>query len=301
MAHWTDGPEYAPVERPDVFVDPDAPPLGPSTSPSAAGTVTVAGAGPTPPAFTAPDAPPLATLIPDEAPRRDPLSAFDVAATPMTSWSSRPLAPPEGEPVPLAPPEGVPSATTAWGHVHGRQGLPAEHPPAWAPDRPFPLGPPPAPSNVPDPAPTWPPVQINPGGFPQPGPPPWLQPEPPRPFEPVTFGGMLRNATPGVLICLGLGLIVGPFSLALLVIASVLATRIRYRRRVIGRVFSSAIMFSFLFGMAGMIGYQGTFDAVGWYEASTGWAQFACLVLAVAVPLIVGDAMRRGEPPEGRW
>ena len=28
MAHWTDGPEYAPTERPDVFDEPDAPQLG---------------------------------------------------------------------------------------------------------------------------------------------------------------------------------------------------------------------------------------------------------------------------------
>ena len=56
---------------------------------------------------------------------------------------------------------------------------------------------------------------------------------------------------------------------------------------------------SFVLGMAGMFGYQGAFDPVGWYDSSTGWAQLACLALFVAIPLVVGDAMRRGEEPEG--
>lgn len=274
MAHWTDGPEYAPTERPDVFVEPEATPLAAPDSPPPAPTgVPVRASAPT--GFTTPDAPALDALVPAEAPGRDPLEAFDVVSTPMTS---------------------------AWDHAHAPQaaGQLPPAPPAWAPDQPFPTGAVQAPSHIPDPAPAWPPAQVNPDGFPQPGPPPWQQPTPPPAFEPVTFGGMLRHATPAVLISLALGALIFPFALALLVLASVLATRIRYRRRVIGRVFSGAIMGSFLLGALGMLGYQGAFDPVGWYDASTGWAQAACLVLLVAVPLIVGDAMRRNEPPEDR-
>lgn len=304
MAHWTDGPEYAPTERPAVFVEPDAPPLGEAAP--AEGRVAGPGEAPSTSSgtrveYTAPDAPPLDALVPAEAPQRDPKEAFDVASTPMTSWSTASLPPPEGEPVPLAPPVGAATGQSAWGHAHAPQGIgqPQVPPPAWAPEQPFPVGPPTAPSNVPGPPPVWPPAQVNPGGFPQPGPPPWQQPVPQREFEPVTIGAMFRNATPGLLICLAIGGIVMPFSLAMLVVASVLATRVRYRRRVVGRLFSGAILGSFVLGMAGMFGYQGAFDPVGWYDSSTGWAQLACLALFVAIPLVVGDAMRRGEEPEG--
>lgn len=301
MAHWTDGPEYAPTARPDVFVEPDAAALADDAPDAPAGSPAPPGAQPH--GFTAPDAPPLDALVPDAAPGRDPREAFDVATTPMTSWSPTPLPPPEGEPVPLAPPPPPVLGASAWGHAHAPQaaGRPvAPAPPAWAPDQPFPAGQVQAPSHVPGPPATWPPAHVNPDGFPEPSPPSWQQPPPPPAFEPVTFGAMLRNTTPGVLITLGLGVIVFPFSLAMLVLASVLATRIRYRRHIVGRTFSGAIVGSFLLGITGMIAYQGAFDPVGWYDASTRWAQAACLVLLVAVPLIVGDAMRRGEPPEDR-
>ena len=307
MAHWTDGPEYAPTERPDVFVEPDAPQLGHADpEPDAAPRPPRAEVAPPPHGFSAPDAPPLDALVPASAPERDPHEAFDVAATPMTSWSPATLPPPEGDPVPLEPPrmgpDGFPAlpapTPSAWGHAHAPQGLGRPAPPAWAPDQPFPPGAAPAPSNVPGPPPAWPPPQVNPGGFPQAGPAPWEQPPPQRAFEPVTLGTMLRNTTPAVLICLGLGAIVFPFSMAMLVLASVLATRIRYRRRIVGRMFTGSILLSFLLGMAGMFDYQGALDPLGWYDASTGWAQLACLILFVAVPLVVGDAMRRGEEPE---
>ncbi len=308
MAHWTDGPEYAPTERPDVFVEPEAAPLGgPST-----GSAPPAGTPETEPVaaphYAAPDAPPLDALVPAEAPGRDPREAFDVVSTPMTSWSAAapPAAAPQPPQSPQMGPDGFPvlpptqAGPSAWGHAHAPQGVgrPEGPPPAWAPDQPFPAGPPPASSHVPAPPQAWPPPQVNPGGFPQAGPPPWQQPAPQQAFQPVTFGAMLRHATPGVLICLGVGGIVYPLSLALLLLGSVLATRIRYRRRLVGRLFSGAIVLSLLLGMAALLGYQGAFDPVGWYDAASGWAQLACLVLLVVVPLVVGDAMRRGERPE---
>ena len=64
------------------------------------------------------------------------------------------------------------------------------------------------------------------------------------------------------------------------------------------RIFSGAIVGSFALGMVGMLGRQGVFDPIGWYDASTGWAQVGCLLLLVVVPLVIGDAMRRSEAPE---
>lgn len=259
MAHWTDGPEYAPTERPDVFVEPDAAPLD-TPDPAPAQAAPTASAPEAAPQYARPDAPALEALVPARDPERDPREAFDVASTPLTTWAApAPLPPPEVQPLPMPPPAALPPG--AWGHAHA--------------------------------------PQVNPAGFPQPGPPPW-QPPPPQPeLRSVPFGEILRGATPGVLIALLLGGIIHPFALALLILASVLATRIRYRRRLVGRLFSGAIMGSFLLGMAGLFGLTGSFDVIGWYDASTGWAQVACLVLLVVVPLVVGDAMRRGEEPEG--
>lgn len=299
MADWTDGPEYAPTERPDVFVEPDlagVPDLAPEEG--HAHPAASAEEPGTRPDFAGPEAAPLDAVVPPAAPSRDPLEAFDVASTPMTSWSPRTAPPPEGEPVALAPPPGGPSA---WGHAHAPAGpgRPASPPPAWAPQDPFPTGGPPAPHHVPGPPPAWPPAQVNPDGFPQPGPPPWQQPVPaPHHFEPVTLGAIARNVTPGVLVCLGVGAVVNPFSVVMLVVASVLAARVRYRRRLIGRLFSWGVLGAFALGFVAPFTQPGSFDPLTWYSNATDVAQLVDLALFVVVPLVVGDAMRRGEDPE---
>ena len=305
MATWTDGPEYAPTQRPEVFVEPD---LTGVPDLSAARSLDAAAAPPTPdpaqphgsrPDFDAPDAAPLDGVAAPAPRDRDPHEAFQVASTPMSSWSSRSLPPPEGPPVPLAPPEGTPSA---WGHAHAPTGTGrADGPvPGWGPEQPFPPGGPPAPHHVPGPPQAWPPAQVNPDGFPQPGPPPWQQPvEPPLTFEPVSVQSIARNTTPGVLICLAVGALVHPLSLAMLVVASVLAVRVRYRRRLVGRLFSWGMLGAFTLGFLLQFVDVGFFDAITWYDNATSFAQLANGILFVVVPLVVGDAMRRREPPEG--
>ena len=87
MATWEDGPEYAPVERPDAFAEPTAATIGleaPPPSPSAA---------PAPverPVFADPTrpVPPLATLVPEPPARRDPQQPFDVVSSVMTADTS---------------------------------------------------------------------------------------------------------------------------------------------------------------------------------------------------------------------
>lgn len=336
MATWHDGPEYAPTQRPDAFVEPATPnewsdALGAPHSPAAAGApgeVDAVADRRSAPDYQPPDAAPLDALVPAPPPQRDPKEAFDVASTPLTSWSPESLPPPEGDPVPLSPPALAPSAapattppapepprmgpdgfpvfppqSSAWGHAHAPQGMgrPAGPPAPWAPHQPFPPGSPSAPSNVPGPPPSWPPAQVNPGGFPQPGPPPWQAPPPQRGLQPVTLGAMAKAATPGVLICLGLGALASPLSLALLLVGSVLASRVHFRRALVGRLFSSSLMASFVLGLLGTFVVQGSFDLMGWFDLVSSWARLACVVLFVAVPLIMGDALRRGESPEERW
>lgn len=337
MAHWTDGPEYAPHERPDVFVAPDAADLAGPERDAAPDASVPADRGA--PEYAVPSAAvPLEELAAPVTDVRDPQKPFDVASTPMTGWSptsavpTNPLvavgrpetsAPPVSQPPPLpqthpldqAPPrpqmgpDGFPvvAPQAGWGAVHGPAG-PRPHE-QWAPGQPFPAAQAPPTSNVPGPPPVWPPPQPNPPGFgqqqapwpgqqPYPGQQPW-QPGGPG-LRPVSIGAMARGATPGVLICLALGALVQPLAVALLVVSSVLASRIRYRTTTIARLFTITIGVVLALGLITMVTGRGTFDPFAWYEASAGWAGLANLILVVAVPLIVGEALRRGEAPQDR-
>lgn len=307
MAHWTDGPEYAPVDRPDVFVEPDAAPLaapdaGPPRPPA---EFVPPGAGR--PGFGPVDAPPLAQLVAPAPPTRDPHEAFDVATTPMTAWSAEAAGPstapppvdappPTGVPFDLPPPR-TPANPSAWGAAHASNA--PRSPVAWTPDQPFPGGAPPASSHLAPPPHAWPPPAVNPSGFPPPGPPPWQQ-APPAPvgFAPVTIADMLRATTPGVLICLAIGALLPPLSIPLLLVASALASRIRQRRAVVSGAFSIAVAAAFGLGLASMLLVEGIFDVFVWYTSAVGWAQLANWVMLLVTPAVVGDSLRRREPPE---
>ena len=207
MATWTDGPEYAPAERPAAFVVPESGPLT-----AAAPEIAPLGDAPdrAPAEFAAPEARPLEDLEPKVAETRDPHEAFDVASTPMTSMAATPLATsPASQPLgaPAEPAASAPqqwpapdpgtiagNPQSAWNSVHasGRPRTPGvDAPPVAAP--------PPQASN---PAP-----QVNPAPFPQPVNDPWLPPAPmpygaPATGQTVTVGQMWRGATPGLMTAL---------------------------------------------------------------------------------------------------
>lgn len=305
MASWQDGPEYAPLERPDAFVAPDATPLAPVD-----GTARpLPGAPDEPPTYAEPTASvPLADVTPPEGPTRDPREAFDVAATPLTQ---APSAAPPTPPAPAAPaaplqpvtPWGPPSAS-AWGSAHAPTAHPRPVAP-WGPQQPVAL-PPQPPQHFPPPTgPAHPAVPTPSTPWPQPGTPEWFAgpPPPPGPVPPaqVTFAQILASVTPGVLISLVLGALLGFFSLPLLFVAHVLAARTRHRRRLVGLLFRIVESAVILLGAFGMLETYGTFDLVGWWDSAVGWAMLGNLTLAVAVPLVVGDALRRGEPEEPPW
>lgn len=275
MADWTDGPEYAPHWRPHGFVAPPVAPLdAPADALPPAATATPCAA---PPSYTSPDAPALAALVQPPPQPRDPQHAFDVTASTMTPWAAGP---------------------DEAGKDHERR-----------PEDPFPYSAPIIASVAPPPVrppqmDDWPPPPPQPPFAPQdypahPGfsaPAPW-QPQP-QPTRPVDMSAILQACTPGVLICLALGLLVQPLSSAMFLVAWALSTRIRYRRRVLARTFlviaCGVIAVSFL----GMLASQGELSLFLLLAYGNNWSPLAHLILLIAVPVNVGQALSRGEPPQ---
>ena len=102
MATWEDGPEYAPIERPSDFRDPDAAPL--IVAPPYAQLA--AWAPKNRPLFDSPEKPvaPLSTLLPTREEPRDPQKPFAVVSSTMTTesaWGAVHWASPTGQPAGL--------------------------------------------------------------------------------------------------------------------------------------------------------------------------------------------------------
>lgn len=302
MATWTDGPEYAPAERPDGFVAPQGERPTESTTPE------VIAARPPAPADAVPETRPrpafvatepevsLDSVAPPRPPQRDPRQAFDVAASSMTATAPAPLpswSAPTGQPVASS----QPVAGSAWGAVHApTTPRPAD---SWAPDQPIPAAPePPTAQHAPPPQ-SWPPAQVNPGGFPPSGPPAWQRPPAPGGFGVVSWNQLLAAITPGVVICLAVGTVVQPLSFPLLVVAGILAARIEYRRDLIRRMFALTSWTVFVLAIIALLWSYDELTLLSLYGHTLGWAQLGNLGLLVAVFLVVGDALRRGEEPQG--
>src|SRR5690349_19511259 len=105
MASWEDGPEYAPIERPDGFSVPDAPALSvapPRVQPAADAPVER-------PRFGDPSVPviALADLVPAPDEPRDPTLPYDVVSSALTSgdsaWSAVHWRAPAGPTSPASP------------------------------------------------------------------------------------------------------------------------------------------------------------------------------------------------------
>ncbi|WP_300079599.1 hypothetical protein [Propioniciclava sp.] len=292
MAKWTDGPEYAPLQRPEVFVAPDAAPL--PGEPEAPPVGAPEPALPLPVFTPAAQGVALDALEPPAAAARDPHQPFDVVSTPMTAWqppvpqvpAGQPPVeslPPVVEPVeplttgprPTLGPDGFPrlDGGSAWRGAHASTTPPPPSAP-WTPQQPF------APS-------AWPPSAAPPA-------PTRGQP------RPVGIGEIASAVTPGVLICLAVGAAVSPLALPLYLVAMALASRIEYRRSTIARAFSIGIFVVLALGLGSMLWRQGTFDVFGWYSESMGWAMWANLAMAVYSLATVGQAIRTGEEPEPR-
>ncbi len=311
MADWTDGPEYAPHARPGGFVAPDAAPLSgpPAAAPSAPA---LSGPSTPPPAYQQPAAPALGQLIPPPPQVRDPHAAFAVASAPLGGADDPVAAPRRPEdPFPMSaaatpprlapasswpPPEPVTSwpPPAAWPSP-GPSPVPASQTPAPAagPQAPVPAVPDPRGPYAPLPsAPQQPGAPGQPGG----GPAPWQAQQ--RPHSQVTLPQMAKATTPGVLIALVLGGLIPPLSAPLFLVAWGLATRIRYRRATVQKTFLVIACLVLGLTLFDTLATTGTFDLFAVPEYAQPWARLANFALLIWTPLIVGQALRNGEPPE---
>lgn len=303
MATWRDGPEYAPVERPDAYTTPDAEPLGspPASMP----------APPSPPPgrpvdFGAPaESIPLAQLAAPPAAPRDPHEEFDTYTTPLTSLAptpalqDKPVPPPQEKPAPPpppAPPTGMHSGMhqSAWGSVHN----PAAPRPAaqWAPAQPITLPQPPT-ATAPIPPPQFPPPTLNQSPFPTSA--AWYPPpKRPAPRRDANMREIFSAMTPGVTISLAVGFFVPPLSVPLLIVAHILSGRMRYGRSQAHGIFIAVE--SLIALLTGILVYYdyGFWDPLMWWESANELAPAFNLLLLLALTATVGSAIRRGHPPD---
>lgn len=315
MATWEDGPEYAPLARPDQFSGPDVAPLDVAPPPVQPAAL----ASRDRPRFDQPDAPlaPLATLVPADEDRRDPSLPFDVVSSTLTSdsawgaahWSGQqnptgpltssypahvgqPGAP--GPPTPAAwdsqaepswlASQAPPSANTSMGP--SPYGVPATHPsPGQLPPPGFPAGP--------QHAGGFPAGPQHAGGFPAPGTPQWFGPRPAVPTlvpAPVDAKRVSEIATPGVLIALVVGGLIYLLAPVTLVLALLLSRRIPVAQPQIRRAFWAAVGSMTFFAVVGALTNSTTFSE--WWRFVGLWALLISWVMVAVVLVLVWRALR---------
>lgn len=141
-------------------------------------------------------------------------------------------------------------------------------------------------------------VRVNPAPFPAPGTPQWFTPPPGSfPAEQPRAGvrELLTGLTPGVAISLAIGMLFGWAAPFTLVIAFVLSSRIGYRREAVHRTWQFTGFGLLAIGMVSIAGAGNDLDALFATLATT--CQVASWIVAVALLLIVGSALRAGEKP----
>ena len=284
MATWEDGPEYAPLERPQYFADAPLPPLEEAPAPARPAD----GMSSARPTFDQPSAPvaPLATLVPAPPDERDPARPFDVVTASLTSESGWGV--PSDQPfVPTAP--------------FGASAAVAAHPAQTAPFAPAAqassAGPPSAlgPTAL---APTAP--SPDPYAFPAPGTPGWFAPPPTtygeqgRPGR-VDLKRVVEAATPGLCICLALGGVISVLSPVLLVVAVLLSTRVTVAQRAVRTAFRIAAGAVALFAVVGL--FRSVFEGEPWWSFVGLWSLLICWIMLGVLLLIVWQALTRPQAP----
>jgi hypothetical protein len=261
MATWEDGPEYAPLERPDEFSVPDVAPLSvapPYVQPAAQAPVSR-------PQFGHPVDPviPLGALEPAEEEQRDPSRPFEVVsstATAESAWGAVHWSPPAGAPVSTPGPAWVgPSPATPWN--------------------------PTAPMSLTSSAP-----QV-PTGFPAPGTPPWFGPSPyplTDPPGPVTARQVIRVLTPGLLIVLAVGGLIYVIAPVTLAVAWGLTSRVQVVQQPVRRTFSVAVavlcLVGFVAALNGVLDFSDWWGQVGWWGLVMSW----CLLVVSPIVAVRG-------------
>ncbi len=301
MASWRDGPEYAPLQRPDGFEVPDLAPL--DDAPQLLNFSV--GAPIERPQFSPPvnAVKSLAALAPDEGEPRDPQLPFAVAASTMTAtdsaWSAAHWSRPAGIPVQgsWAPPTMAPAGRPA-----------AIEPGSWpsAPAGPIPTDP-----IMMDPAALGSPASGSfghpgrpPGPFPAAGSPQWFGPGPPAPGPGQMPAdnktrAVVEAATPvllTVLVVSGLVYLLSPF---LFCLAFSLSAKVRVAKVAIRRVFLALACFGGLMALLGLAAQLGS--AWEWYRFVGIWALILSWVALILTLVIIHRAQQgptRPQPPQ---
>ncbi|WP_375433057.1 hypothetical protein [uncultured Friedmanniella sp.] len=272
MATWQDGPEYAPLVRPDEFAEPAVQPLeiAPPVPQPAAGAPVER------PAFNEPSAPvaPLSTLVPTPADVRDPAQAFAVVSSTLTTggpWGGVHGAVPAG--AAAVDPAGPFSATAPF-PAHGQVSALDQFPPVQVP-APYP-----------------------PNGFPEPGTPAWFGPGPygeqPTPGR-ADVRALLAGATPGLLLVLVLAIVITVLAPVLLVVAFVLARRATVARLAVQRAFVIALGTLGTFAVIGL--FTGPLGFGDWWSFLGSWSRLVSLGVLISTVLLVRRALLGGETP----
>ena len=290
MATWEDGPEYAPLVRPDAFNEPTTPPL--SVVPAV--EQPAAAARKERPNFADPADPvaPLEHLVPPIDAPRDPAVPFNVVTTALTS------------------------ADSAWGAAHwARQSSPAGGAwPAFPSDPaggPWPASPPSGQDGSPWPVPTQPLIPAagpasTANGFPAPGTAAWFTPPPsPQPASntPVTAKRVLDAVTPGVYITLAIGGLVYLISPIMLAVAFALSSRMEVAAQHARRAFVTAFFVVGFFAVVGILNIPASFG--DWWSSVGLWSLIICWLVLLAVSLSVYSELKRRvadqPPPRAPW
>ena len=288
MATWEDGPEYAPLERPQYFADAPLPPLEQAPPPARPAD----GLPSTRPTFDQPADPvaPLATLVPAPPHERDPARPFEVVTATLTSESG--WGGPTDQPFVATAPFGASAAVAA---------QPAQQ----APLAPAPLsGVRPAPAGPLGPlAPTSPPPAVpQPDlyAFPAPGTPGWFAP------PPATYGEqgrpgrvharqVVEAATPGLCIVLAVGGLISVLSPIMLIVAVLLSTRVTVAQRAVRTAFRVAAGVVALFAVVGL--FRSVFEGEPWWSFVGLWSLLICWVMLGVLLLVVWQALTRPQRP----
>lgn len=275
MASWQDGPEYAPIERPDEFSTPDAPPLGLAEEylqPAANAPVQR-------PAFADPQSAvvPLADLAPEPEEQRDPTLPYDVVSSAMTTGDSAWTAVHW-----QAPTSPIATSASPWSGGSAVR--------AAAPSAPY------------DPMTASVPPAHGPTGLPAPGTAPWFGPgrhyaPPPQPV-PATGRDVVTAVTPALLIVLALGGLIHPVAPITLLIGWGLSTRVVVAKREIGIAFVIAVATMVVLGL--FIAVAGALDFADWWNGLSWVALVLSWGLIGAVLVLVRRGFQAGQRPPTR-
>jgi hypothetical protein len=260
MATWEDGPEYAPLQRPEEFQWVELPPLEvvehqPLPGPNAPIER---------PAFapSETDSRPLAILGTPAVEQRDPRTGFQVATAALTTISVGQVSPNWTPDQPLGTSGPIDAYIPPWQHIT-------------------------------------PGAQINAPQYPQPGTPQWFAPpaSAPEQVQPTATAKLVFQAvTIPVLVCLLLGGLIQVLAPLLLLLSFLFSTRIRYRINAVRQVYAACALIVMMVGATQLM-YVYSLDLLFDSVAST--CQPLCWIVLVALTVISYLAVSKNERPSG--